>query len=281
MSFFKVKSYAKINIALNITGKTTKLHKIESIVSFILFHDEILIRRIKSNKHKILFRGKFSRNIGKKNTVSKLLEILDKKKLLNSKKYEIKINKKIPTKAGLGGGSMNAASILRYFLKKKIIKVSKKKLYEISGLIGSDVILGLEPINSVLNNKNKIKRFTNCKKIYTLIVKPNYGCSTTEIYSRVKKFEKPKFNKSNKTVFNLEHLKSLNNSLEDAAFSKYSKLKKLKNYLENLSNPYFVRMTGSGSALVAYFQSKVRCDKAKKQFIKKYKNYWCISSKTI
>ena len=40
-------------------------------------------------------------------------------------------------------------------------------------------------------------------------------------------------------------------------------------------------MTGSGSAMVAYFQSKERCDNAKKQFNKKYKNYWCIASKTI
>ena len=40
-------------------------------------------------------------------------------------------------------------------------------------------------------------------------------------------------------------------------------------------------MTGSGSALVAYFISKERCDNAKKQFNKTYKNYWCIASKTI
>ncbi len=40
-------------------------------------------------------------------------------------------------------------------------------------------------------------------------------------------------------------------------------------------------MTGSGSILVAYFQSKERCERAKKRFNKKYKNYWCIASKTI
>jgi 4-diphosphocytidyl-2-C-methyl-D-erythritol kinase len=40
-------------------------------------------------------------------------------------------------------------------------------------------------------------------------------------------------------------------------------------------------MTGSGSALVAYFQTKERCQRAEKEFNKKYKNYWCISSKTI
>ena len=82
-------------------------------------------------------------------------------------------------------------------------------------------------------------------------------------------------------MFNLDFLKTLSNSLETVAFSKYHKLKEIKLYLESLSKPVFVRMTGSGSALVAYYVSKDRCDNAKKQFTKKYKNYWCISSKTI
>ena len=64
-------------------------------------------------------------------------------------------------------------------------------------------------------------------------------------------------------------------------FLQYPKLKKLKFYIENFLNPIFVRMTGSGSALVAYFQSNAKCESAKKRFIKKYKNYWCIASKTI
>ena len=72
-------------------------------------------------KHNIIFVGKFSQKINKSNSVSKLIEILEKKQLLKNKRFKIKINKKIPIKAGLGGGSMNAASILRYFIKKKII----------------------------------------------------------------------------------------------------------------------------------------------------------------
>ena len=79
----------------------------------------------------------------------------------------------------------------------------------------------------------------------------------------------------------LSFLKKLNNSLEHIVFNEYSKLKTIKKTLENLSDPEFVRMTGSGSALVAYFQSKSRCENAKKMFNKKYKNYWCITSKTI
>ena len=281
MNFSKIKSYAKLNLALNVTGKTSSLHKIESIVAFADLHDEILIKRTKSKKHNISFNGKFSQKIGKNNTVSKLLKLLEEKNLLNNNKFQIKINKRIPNKAGLGGGSMNAANILKYFVKKKIIKTSKKELLKISRLIGSDVVLGLNSTNSILTSKNEIKYFTNCKKIYMLIVKPNFGCVTRDIYLKVRKFSKAKFNNPNKMMFKLDYLKKLNNSLEPIVLLKYPKLRTIKLFLENLSQAVFVRMTGSGSALVAYFQSKKRCEKAKKEFNKKYKNYWCIASKTI
>jgi len=281
MIYNKIKSYAKINLALNITGKNTSFHKIESIIAFVDLHDIITINKIKSKKHNILFTGKFSQNISNNNTVSKLLKILEKKKFLKNYKFKIRIDKQIPNKAGLGGGSMNAANILRYFIEKKIIKVSKKELITISKLVGSDVILGLNSSNCILTSQNKIKSFSNYKKIYTLIVKPNFGCSTKEIYSKVKKIKRPKFNQPNKKMFSFDYLKKMDNSLESIVILKYPKLKKIKFFLENLPKTVFVRMTGSGSALVAYFQSKERCDKAKKQFNKKYKNYWCIASKTI
>ncbi len=141
--------------------------------------------------------------------------------------------------------------------------------------------MGINPTNLILNSKNEIKKFFNYKKIYTLIVKPNFGCSTKYIYSKINKFNKSKLNKPNKQMFSPKYLKKMSNFLESIAFSKYSDLKKIKLYLENLPKTLFVRMTGSGSALVAYFETKERCDNAKKQFVRKYKNYWCISSKTI
>ena len=281
MTKAKIKSHAKLNLALNITGKSHSLHKIETIVAFISLHDEIFIKKIKSKSHNILFTGKFSKNINKNNTVSKLLDILEKKKLLKDNKFKIKIVKNIPNKAGLGGGSMNAANILNFFVKKKIVTINKKEVIKISSLIGSDVILGLNSTNSILNKSNEIKYFYNCKKLYALIVKPNFGCSTKEIYSKVKKFNKPKFGNPNYKMFNLDYLKKMNNSLEPIVFSKYNKLREIKLFLEKLSNSVFVRMTGSGSAMVVYFKSKERCENARKQFNKKYKNYWCIASKTI
>ena len=119
MKYYKIKSHAKINLFLNVIGKNSSLHKIETIIAFIDLHDTIMIKTTKSKKHNISFTGKFSKNISKKNTVSHLLRLLDKEDLLKDKKFKIKINKQIPNQAGLGGGSMNAANLLKYFIKKK------------------------------------------------------------------------------------------------------------------------------------------------------------------
>ena len=158
MNLSKVKSYAKINLALNITGKINKLHKIESLVAFIDLHDVIFIKKIKSKNHNIIFDGKFSKNIGSKNTITQLLRILDKKKLLREK-FHIEIVKYVPQQSGLGGGSMNAASILNYFIKEKIFSLDKEKIHSIVRYIGSDVILGLTNHYQVLTSKNQIKKF--------------------------------------------------------------------------------------------------------------------------
>ena len=128
MNTNSIKSFAKVNLALNITGKLTKLHKIESIVTFINLYDLITIKRINSKKHNISFNGPFSQNINKKNTVNKLFNILDKQKLLNNKKFQINIKKNIPQQAGLGGGSMNAANILNFLIKKKFLRLNQKKI---------------------------------------------------------------------------------------------------------------------------------------------------------
>ena len=281
MAYQKLKSFAKINLALNVTGKTNSLHKIESLIAFVELSDLIYIKKFKRNEHKILFYGNFSNGIKKKNTVFNLLKILEDKGFLINQKFEIRIKKNIPHQAGLGGGSMNAATILKHFINKKIVKINREQLIEITKLIGADVILGINPTNTILTSKNFIKRYTNYKKIYTLLVKPNFGCSTKDIYSSVMKFTKSKFNQPQKKMFDTNFLQKLNNNLETIAFKKYPKLKLIKIFIANQCKPIFVRMTGSGSAIVAYYLSKKACEKARKIFTKKFKNYWCISSKTI
>ena len=281
MSYFKIKSYAKINLALNVVGKAYSLHKIESIISFLDLHDEIFIKNINNKNHKIKFIGKFSKNISSNNTVSKLLKILDKKRLFINQKIEIIVKKNIPSKAGLGGGSMNSAAILKFLIEKKFIKISNKEIIKVCRLIGSDVILGLNSTNLVLKSNNTTKTFLIKNFFFTLVVKPSFGCSTKKIYSKMKKFKKPIFNNPVKSMFNLDFLKKMNNDLEEIVLNEYPKLNTLKKFLEKLSKVEFVRMTGSGSAIIAYFKSYKMCKEAKKKVKKQFRNYWCVTAKTI
>ena len=281
MNSFKIKSYAKINLALNVTGKKSKLHNIESLISFIDLHDSITLRESNTKQHKINFFGKFSKNISKINTISKLLKILDNKKLLNNKKFEIKVIKNIPQKAGMGGGSMNAASLLNFFIEKKIIKIKKDELKKISNEIGSDVILGVKPSSAILLSNGDIKKYKNKIKFHILVTKPNFGCSTKYIYSKVNSFSKPEFNPPKLKLFEAKYLKNLDNDLEKVVLNKYPELKRIKSYLGGLPNALFARMSGSGSSIVAYFHSKKACKKAYNQYKRKFNSHWCIESKTI
>lgn len=281
MMSFKIKCHAKINLALNVISKKVKLHKIESIISFIDLHDLIYLKKIKKKEHKVFFKGKFSKNIGKLNTVTNLLKLLDQKNFLNDQKFEIIIIKNIPTKAGMGGGSMNAASLINFFIKKKMININKNELAKLTSQIGSDVILGINPMNSILLSNGKIKKYFKKITLHALVVKPNFGCSTKYIYSKIKSFSKSQFNFPKQKMFSLEYLKKLNNDLEKIAFKKYPKLKKIKSNLLNLPDNEFVRMSGSGSSILAYFHSKKACSNAYKQFRGKFKSHWCIISKTI
>lgn len=281
MRYSKIKSFAKINLALNVIGKSSSLHKIESIVSFLDLHDQILIKEIKKKNHNITFVGSFKKDIQKNNTISKLFKILEKEKILQNSKFKIIVKKNIPSKAGLGGGSMNAACVLKFLIKKGFINISRNDALKVAGLIGSDVILGMYSKNLVLKSNKKIKEFSIKNSFHTLIVKPNFGCSTEKIYSNIKKFRIAQFHHPSKKMFDLTFLIKMKNDLETVAFNKYPKLNRLKIFLEKIPKVEFVRMTGSGSAVIAYFLSKKDCRDAEKKAKKQFRNYWCKISKTI
>ena len=280
MTVSRIKSFAKINIHLGVLGKLkNNLHKIETIVFFLNLHDKIAIKQIKSQKHKISFSGKFSKGIGKNNTISSLMKILDKDNLLNNKKFSISIKKNIPLKSGMGGGSMNASSVLVFFYKKKMINIKKKSLINICNQISSDSLLGINNHPKLLNLKGRMINLSNNFKIYLTIIKPKFGCNTTQIYSQIKKFSKPYL--KNKKKFNYQDLKYLQNDLEPIALKLKPKLKLIKKSLISLPNISFARMTGSGSTFIGYFSKNIDALRGTKLLKKKYKNCWCISSKTI
>ena len=282
MRFEKIKSHAKVNLSLNVLGKRkSKLHDLETLVAFVDLHDQIFIKRTNNKNHIVKFSGDFSNKVPKINTVSNLLNILDKKKKLKNNKYSILIKKNIPQEAGLGGGSMNAASLINYFEKKNKINFTLKERYDLCSKIGSDVILGIDQKNLIISYKKKTTKIKKNLKIFTLMVKPNFGCSTKSIFNRVRHYSKPQLSKIRSKNIDFNLMSKLKNDLEIISTKKYPRLQKLRDYFLNIDKNSYVRMTGSGSTIVGYFKSKKAALNAKKLLRKNYKNYWCNLSKTI
>ena len=277
MRAYKINSRAKINLNLNVIGKSKKYHYIESLVCFINLSDKIFISKLNSKYHKVKFKGKFSKNISKKNTITKLLSLLDKDNALK-KKYKIVIKKEIPSQSGMGGGSMNAANLLSYFYKKKLINMKQLKKYSLK--IGSDVILGLNIKPKILYRDGSFKEVANIKKYHILIVKPAFGCSTKKIYSTNRTFSKPEFNKAKKSIVKNVILNG-KNDLEKSAFKLYPVLRKIKKLLDQNKQAKFVRMTGSGSAIIMYFNSNKFAKNAMKIYKRKLNNCLFIITKII
>ena len=281
MNFVSLKSYAKINLSLRVLRKLKKIHQIETLICFINHYDEILIKQSDHKKHEVIFNGKFSKEIPRKNTVTKLLEILDNKKLLKNKKYLIKIKKNIPQKSGLGGGSINASTIFNYLIKINQLKINLNQKYQICNKIGSDVIFGLDRKISLLNSKNKLIKSNKKFRSNLIVIKPNFGCSTKQIYKEVKFYSKSNFKNFNKNSLKISNLTRLQNDLEAIVFKQYPILMSIKKNLLKLPGIKFVRMTGSGSTLIGFFNNKKNALNGMRKMKKTYNNYWCILSKTI
>ena len=287
MKNFKIKSYCKINLTLRVIKKlSNNYHNIISLITFCNLHDIISISKIKSSKDKISFSGEFKKGINKQsNTVTKILNLLRKSKLLENQTFKINIKKNIPHGSGLGGGSSNAADLLNYLNLKMKLKLRKKKLRQLANKIGFDVPINLEKQNTLLTGKkNQILRLNKKFKLNLLIVYPNLICSTKEIYRKNKKISlsKPQYSfrvKSNKKLINI--LKNENNDLEEVVIKIYPKIKKIIEYIKSIKGCYFSRITGSGSACIGIFSNMRNAIYAKKLIKLKYPNYWCVVSKTM
>ena len=287
MKKYKIKSYCKINLSLKVLKRLNNgYHNIASLITFCNLHDEILISKIKGFKDKITFSGRFSIGIDEeKNTVTKVLNLLRNSKLLNKQNFKINIKTTIPHGSGLGGGSSNAADILKHLNAKMKLKFNKSELTKLASKIGSDVPVCLEKKNTFLTgNKNKILRLNQKFGLNILIVYPNLICQTKKIYKENKKFTLTKqaaaFKIKNKNKI-VEFLKKENNDLEKTVVKFHPKVKEIIDSIKAQNGCYFSRITGSGSACIGIFSNKETANYARKIMKLKYPKYWFGVSKTM
>lgn len=276
-----IKSYAKINLSLTIIKKIRKkrLHDIQSQFCLINLFDTISIKTNKKNVDKISFNGPHSKYVKKSNnSIQKILKIMRNFNLI-SNYYSIKIYKQIPVFAGLGGGSSNAASLLNFLSKRKI---EDKIFNKIINLAGSDLRLFFYN-QGVLQNLEKVVKFKKKYNLFFLVVYPNIKCSTKEVYSKVKNYNKKKVlkqNYKNKAAL-INQIFNFKNDLQSIVEKKYPLIQKLLLNISNEKGCYFSRMTGSGSACYGLFRDKRSSKVALKRLRKKYPKFWFSIAKTI
>ena len=280
-----LKSPAKINLSLKIGKKINhEYHDIQSIIFLTNLHDQIVIKKINGQKDKFKFTGKFKKNIKlENNSALKSVYFLRKKNIINNRpKYEIKIKKNIPVFSGLGGGSSNAATIIKYFYKKR--KIIDNDINYFARYLGSDFKIFFKSNKIIQENFLKIENFKFKHNFYLLIVYPFKKSSTKDIYSKFRKYEKIKklniFNRISKLKM-VDKLKSETNSLESIIISRFPIIKKVLKELSLLKKCEFSRITGSGSACFGLFLNKKDALLGLKLIKKRFPKFWCVLSRTI
>lgn len=126
-------SPAKINLTLDILGRDERTGK--HFVTTILYRhdslsDDIELKEIPGGKNVLICDSSELPN-GEENTVLKAM------KLLGISGWEITLRKNIPVQSGLGGGSSNAGTILKFFGKQK--RIPEQELMQLGKEIGADV----------------------------------------------------------------------------------------------------------------------------------------------
>ena len=212
----KLKSFAKINLFLEVIGKyENNFHIINSIVSRIDLYDEILIKE--SNELAVSFKGQFGSLI-ENNNINLLFKILIQEKLIDHAGFIIEIEKNIPVGSGLGGGSSNVATVLNFLEKNGYINKEGKLL--ISRKIGSDIEFFLEEHSALLSGKGEVEsRFTIPSNEFVLLIYPQKILSTKDVYSQSQIIDQKSIfniNASNQLFFD-EVMSNTSNSLEESA----------------------------------------------------------------
>jgi 4-diphosphocytidyl-2-C-methyl-D-erythritol kinase len=173
----------------------------------------------------------------------------------------IRLEKRIPTGGGLGGGSSDAARTLLSLNQLWDLRWPIDRLVRIAADLGSDVPFFLHGPSSVCTGRGEMVRpIARPKPRWAVLILPRYGISTQAVYGRYDEMgaahqeaieTKPDWQQwADLSAGPL--LSRLKNDLEGPAFSLYPELEKLRAEIEQTSGQ-IVRMSGSGSSLFTLF----------------------------
>ncbi len=244
----QIKSYAKVNLCLLVGSKKNNLHKIKSIFCLAKdLYDEIEIEP--SDKTSIKYIDKNKKELKIENCIiKKALSFLEQEFNIKDQ-YKIVIKKQIPIGSGLGGGSSNAASIIKYITNHKQIPIND--VISKSVVVGSDVPFFVSNYDvATVKGYGEIVKKLNLELPKFKIQLNDINCSTKEVYDMFDKQEKEhhSFWLQKKYLIKKQYF-NLHNDLEKPCFMLY---KKLYNIKDRLSEDKVVKLSGSGSSFILF-----------------------------
>lgn len=279
MKEITIKARAKINLTLEIFEKRRDgYHDMRSVMHKIGLFDTVKIEVTETDSKTAQNAGEIrvfcskpvcdeKDNLAYKAADSFATAYYNKTGKLFSAK--ITIEKNIPEKAGLGGGSADCAAVLDG-LNKLLGVLNDREIEDIASTLGSDVPFMLEKYECALasGTGTTLQKLPMMPVCYCVLATPSVGLSTKEIYTLFdeNRNSAPKV-KVNSLIAALEQedlvgvCNNIANQFEKLCSAKLPEISAIKKSLLD-SGAYASQMTGSGSAVFGIFADEKSAEKA-------------------
>jgi 4-diphosphocytidyl-2-C-methyl-D-erythritol kinase len=258
------KAPAKINLALHVLGRRADgYHELDSIVAFADVGDELLISV--SDRNQLVVSGPFATDVpvGDDNIIWKAWAILGA--IFPLPFVSVALTKNLPVASGIGGGSADAAAMLRGLLKLVDRVLSAEQVSSLAQSLGADVpVCFYGKACQMLGIGETIRVLTNKIPVALVLVNPLVSCSTAEVFRAMglKSGERSSFDGN-----------EWRNDMTHAAVQVLPVIADVLISLEELKlGP--VRMSGSGATCFAEAQNLGEAQKAAAELWAVHPNWW-------
>jgi 4-diphosphocytidyl-2-C-methyl-D-erythritol kinase len=262
---------AKINIGLNIVEKRPDgYHNLETVFYPVPLKDALEIVPSDGKKHSFHSSGIPIEGDPDKNLVMKALHLLEKD--FHIPGLNIYLEKAIPFGAGLGGGSADAAFMLKMLNEFSSLNLPDSRLEDYASQIGADCPFFIKDKPAFASGTGNILEpvALSLNGYFLVLIKPDIHISTPEAYSLISP-QKPEFSIKewiNKPVN--EWKNGIVNDFEKSIFVKYPAIAVIKEQLYS-KGALYASMSGSGSSVFGIFDKKI-------DFTGDFKGYYVFQS---
>lgn len=251
-----VKAYAKINLFLDVVSKREDgYHDLNMVMLPVELHDSIQIETAPQLMSNFITCDHVDLQVTKYNLINKTLAEM-KKRYGVDQHFIVSVHKEIPISAGLGGGSSNAAAVIKAVKSLTKLKIEPKEEIDFGASLGADVPYCLANVPAHVEGiGERVTPIKMKKKYYVLIIKPTQGLSTKQVFDLSDSMDLEHGNVDN-VIKALELgddellADSLFNSLEKVSIGLVPEIQQAKDDFKKAGFE-MVLMSGSGSSVFA------------------------------